>query len=295
MQVGAAVPEGGAALEGQQVHRHCPALPLVAQHPIGRHEHVVEEDLAELLASVDRGDRSHGDAGRVHVDEQRGDAPVGGVGAARAGEQHAPLRELRQARPDLLPVHGPAVVDPRRRTGEGGQVAAGAGLGEALAPRLVAAELSRHHLGRQLGAGVVDHGRHQHLGHRVDAGLHQAAGGEGLTEVATQQRRPSQAPDRLGPAAPHPAGVVGEALHLRQVGHAVLERLARRAGDRPRARRASGRVRRGTRRGPSPSTALSALGAGRVGSCGRPESRLPLFRRNVIERVCRRQPSSVRR
>ena len=57
VQVGAAVPERGAALEGQQVHRHRPALALVAERAIGRHEHVVEEDLAELLATVDRRDR----------------------------------------------------------------------------------------------------------------------------------------------------------------------------------------------------------------------------------------------
>ena len=34
----------------------------------------------------------HGDAGRVHVDEERGDAPVGRLERAGAREQHAPLR-----------------------------------------------------------------------------------------------------------------------------------------------------------------------------------------------------------
>ncbi len=38
-----------------------------------------------------------------------------------------------------------------------------------------------------------------------------------------------------------------------------------------------------------------SVGAGRVGSWARPESWAPLLRRKVMDRVCSRQPRSVRR
>ena len=51
----------------------CPSSPSVRS--IGDGD-IVEEDLGELLLAVHRLDRPDGDAGRVHVDEQRGDAFV---------------------------------------------------------------------------------------------------------------------------------------------------------------------------------------------------------------------------
>ena len=151
-------------------------------------------------------------------------------------------------------------------------------------------------VGRQLGRGVVDHRRRQHLGHRVDAGLDEVAGGERLAEVGPQQRRAAEAADPLGPAPAHPAGVVGEPLHLRQVRHLLVERAAARvvgARARRRARRASA-----SSDGPElvelhrcDRPVRARWAAGRVGSWARPESRAPLLRRNVIDRVCSRQPS----
>ena len=112
VQEGGPLPERGAALVGQEVHGHAPPLPFVAQHAIDRHDDVVEEDLGELGRAVHGLDGSHGDARRVHVDEERGDPPMGRLRRARAGEQHAPLGELGQARPHLLARDPPRVAVP---------------------------------------------------------------------------------------------------------------------------------------------------------------------------------------
>ena len=149
-------------------------------------------------------------------------------------------------------------------------------------------------VGGQLGGGVVDHRRRQHLGHRVDAGLDEAARGERLAEVGPQEGRPAQAADPFGPAPPHPARVVGRPLHLRELGHVLVEGpepVVVGRQDRVVGRRASRRAPPGTRRAPS----ARGRAAGAVGSWARPESRLPLLRRKVIERVCSRHPSAVRR
>ena len=191
------------------------------------------------------------------------------------------------------PVTRQPVVGAGRRAGKRGEVAARARLREPLAPGLVAPQQPRHHLGRQLGRGVVDHRRRQHLGHRVHAGVDEATRRERLAEVAAQQGRATEAADPLGPAPAHPAGVVGQALDRRQVRHLVVERR-RHAREQLRLVLVEPAV--------EPKTELVELhqppvdvGAGRVGSCGRPESATPLLRRKVIDRVCRRQPSGVRR
>ena len=188
-------------------------------------------------------------------------------GVARAGEEHAPVGVLGQAGPHLLPVTlqpssvrvGPA--------GQRGQVAPGPGFREALAPGLVAAEQPGHHGRGQRRRGVVDHRRRQHLGHGVDAGLHQAPGGQRLAEIGAEQRRPAQAADALGPPPAHQPGVVGEPLDLGQVGHLVVEGVRdRRIGPQVVLVLVEPVVER-------PAELLEvhqADGAGRVGSCGPP-------------------------
>ena len=269
------------------------------EDPVARHQHVVEEDLAELPGPVHRLDRPHGDAGAVHVDEQRGDPPVRGLRCPGARQQHAPLRVLGQARPDLLAVDPPAVTVAGRPAGERGQVAPRPRLGEALAPDLLAPEQARHHLCRQCLGRVVDHRRGQHLGHGVDARFDEVARREHLAEVGAQEVGAPQPADALGPTHAHEAGVVGQAHHLAQLRHLLVE------GPDPLERGSElagvlvqpvvdGRLEcvqlHCARRQP----AASADGAGRVGSCGFPESRAPLRRRKVMARVCSRHPCAVR-
>ena len=86
VQEGAAVPERGAALVGQQVHGHRPALALVAERAVDGHDARRRRTprrtpRAPWIASIGRTVMP----GRVHVDEQGGDAPVGRLGRAGAG------------------------------------------------------------------------------------------------------------------------------------------------------------------------------------------------------------------
>ena len=60
-----------------------------------------------------------------------------GIGAH---EQQSPARDVRHARPDLLPVHDPLVAVAHRRRRERRDVGTGAGLAEHLAPDLFARE-----------------------------------------------------------------------------------------------------------------------------------------------------------
>ena len=110
VEVRDALPEARRALVREDAHRDGPPAVELAEHPVGGHDDVVEEHLGELAHAVDHLDGRDGDPGRVHVDEERGDAAVARLGRAGAGEQHAPVGVLRQARPHLL-----AVDDPLRR------------------------------------------------------------------------------------------------------------------------------------------------------------------------------------
>ena len=145
VQEGDAVPEGSAPFERKEVHGDGPAVTLATQGAVEGDHDVVEEDLTELLHPVHGPEGSHGDARRVHVHEECGDAAVGGVHRACPREQHATLRVLGEAGPDLLPADVPPLTGPRGPAGQRGEIAAGARLGEALAPGLVPPKQARAH------------------------------------------------------------------------------------------------------------------------------------------------------
>ena len=63
----------------------------LAEDAVGRDDDVVEEHLGELAHAVDHLDRRDRDPGRVHVDEERGDAAVARLRRPGAGEQHAAI------------------------------------------------------------------------------------------------------------------------------------------------------------------------------------------------------------
>ena len=127
----------------------------------------------------------------------------------------------------LVHTFWPLILQPssvaRRPAGERGQVAAGPGLGEALAPDLLAAQQPGHHLGRQGCGRVVDHRRRQDLGHGVDAGLDEIARRERLSEVGAEQVGAAQPTDALGPSHAHEPGVVGQPHHLAELCHLLVE------------------------------------------------------------------------
>ena len=75
------------ALVAEQEFGVIPALVLLADQVLDRHLDVVEEHFVDLAAAVDGLDRAHGDALRLHVEHDEGDAHLllrAGIGAAQA-------------------------------------------------------------------------------------------------------------------------------------------------------------------------------------------------------------------
>ena len=196
--------------------------------------------------------------GRVHVDEERGDRfVVRGSRRAGAGEQHAPRRVLREAGPHLLAVDDPLVAALLGARGQGRQVAAGAGFGEALAPGLTARQQPRHHLRGEFGSRVVDHRRRQHLEHRVRPGLVEPAADDLLADDGPQDRGPAQPARRFRPPVAHPARVVQRAQHAQSAAPGGRPASGRRAA-------ASGRSRRARLRDPDRNSAVLGMSAAAV-------------------------------
>ena len=71
-------------LVGQRLADDRPALADAAEHGVGAGPHVVEEHLVEVVGAEHRADRPHGDARRVHRDEEHRDALVA-LARARPG------------------------------------------------------------------------------------------------------------------------------------------------------------------------------------------------------------------
>ena len=127
------------------------------------------------------------------------------------------------------------------------EVAAGTGLGEALAPQLGAGEQAGDHLARERRRREVDERRREHLDEREEPGVGEVAGRERRAELGAQQRRAAEAADPFGPAVAHPSGLVQDrldALHLRDV---LVERARRREA---RRELVVVRVEPGVKRGP---------------------------------------------
>src|SRR5207247_4735661 len=83
---------------------------------------------------------THRDVRAPHVDQEQADTMVlrrRGLGAA---EEEAPVGDVGVAGPHLLAVHDEAVAPALAARAERAQVGAGAGLGEALAPEVLARE-----------------------------------------------------------------------------------------------------------------------------------------------------------
>ena len=213
-------------------HGDRPAGADLAEHLVLGHLHVVEEDLGETGLAVDLGDRAHRHAGRVHGDEEVGQPAVAlglGVGAEDA---EAPVGEGAAAGPCLLAVEDPVAVVrrvARRARADAGQVAAGVGLGPALAPDLVAGR-HRREVARLLGLGpVLEHGG----GEQEDAVLAHPLRGPGAV-VLLLEDEPFEDPD-VAPAvfdrpAHHRPAVLEEGVLPGAVGLEAFGGIERRQG-----------------------------------------------------------------
>ena len=112
----------------------------LAEEVLGRDAHVVEEDLVELVAARHVHEGAHGEAGGVHRDHEVGDALVLRDVGVGAGEAEHVLGHVGERGPDLLAVDDVVVAVADGAGLEGGEVGAGLGLGEALAPHVFAGE-----------------------------------------------------------------------------------------------------------------------------------------------------------
>ncbi len=102
---------------------------------VGDH-HIVEEHLGEVRAAVDLTQRTHLDAGRVHVQKKDRRAPSAWVGPSRGARRASPRSDSRA--PELqtfcpLTTQPSSVTFGLRR--DRAEIRAGAGLAEELAPR----------------------------------------------------------------------------------------------------------------------------------------------------------------
>ena len=115
-----------------------PPAVLGPDEVVGRDADVGEEDLVErvLARHVDEG--ADLDPRRIHRADEVADALVLRGRRVGASEQDAPAGDVGVARPHLLPVDHVVVAVALGPRGQRGEVGAGAGLGEELAPELLA-------------------------------------------------------------------------------------------------------------------------------------------------------------
>ena len=146
----------GDTFVGQGVLRELPAAVLFADEVLSGETNVGEEDLVEQMHAGHLDDRRHFDAGQIHRHDEVAQACVLRRVGVRARQQDPELRRVRERRPDLLTVDDVLVAFLERARRDVGEVAAGLGLAEELAPDLVGRK-HRHDVAVLLLVGAVLH------------------------------------------------------------------------------------------------------------------------------------------
>src|SRR3546814_14927897 len=85
-----------------------PPLPPLADQCAVRHEHVVEENLVEVVMPRHVDDRADRDAGRIEVDQQLAEPRITLAAFLGADEREHDVREMRAGGPDFLAEIGRA-------------------------------------------------------------------------------------------------------------------------------------------------------------------------------------------
>ena len=179
---------------------------------------VGQEHLVELGPARHLAERSHLDAGGAHVEEEERDALVPRRVGIGPGHEDAPVADPPAGAPHLLTVDDETVAVLFSAGGERGQVAAGTGLGEQLAPHLLAPQgraqvalaLLRRAEAQDAAAGQhqtdhVEHRRHAGGGALLDPGRGVL---DGQPAAAVLDRPVQPGPAGLGQAPlPRPPGV----------------------------------------------------------------------------------------
>src|SRR6267378_3142006 len=161
LALGVADAAGAHPLVAEQVLGHRPPLALLVHEVLDGNLDLVEEDLVHLLAAVQQDDGPHRDAGRVHVDQQEGDAVLA-LARIRVGAHEAedPVGVVSERGPDLLARDDVVAVLPLGARLERGQVRARARLRISLAPEVRAVVDARQEaLLLGLRAELQQHGR----------------------------------------------------------------------------------------------------------------------------------------
>jgi hypothetical protein len=117
-----------------------PSLIQLSDEVLPRYSHVLEEHLVEAFVARHLHQRPDGDPGRLHVDQNVGDAVVLRRAWVGTGEAKHPIGELRVRSPNLLAVDNEKVADQLRARLERRQIGAGSRLGVALTPDVLGIE-----------------------------------------------------------------------------------------------------------------------------------------------------------
>ena len=164
-------PRDARSLVAEQILRVGPPAIFLADEIVERHLHVLEEDFVDLVIFVERDDRTHGDARRLHVDQEERDALLlfrGRIGAHEA-EHHVGV--LAERRPGLLAVDDVVIALAIGARSERREIGAGAGFRVSLAPPVGAVEDARQIVGLLRVAAVFhQHGRDHRYPERQHAG-----------------------------------------------------------------------------------------------------------------------------
>ena len=188
----------------QQVLGVGPALVLFADQVVGRHLDVVKPHLVDLMFTVHRDDGPHGDAGAVHVDQQKADAGLRFAVSAGAHQAEDPVAKLAQRGPGFLAIDDELVAVSNGAGLERGQVRTRARLAVALAPpHLTTGDAGQKALLLLRGAKRHDHRGHHHRAKRQDAW--RAGQGALFFKQVFLHRGPARATKLGGPAVAQPA------------------------------------------------------------------------------------------
>ena len=132
---------------------------------------------------------------------------------------------MRPAGPQLLAVDHPPVAVLTRSRPHRTQITAGIGLGEPLAPELLASQQPRKDAFDEVGSAELGHRRPEDFVHRPRRGVHQCAAGELLAEDRAQDRRTPEAADPRWPSPAHPTGFEQRPLHATLVVQLCVDAL----------------------------------------------------------------------
>src|SRR5262249_45211331 len=147
----------GLALVTHHGHGHGPSLAGPADHVGGRDAGPVEVHLPEFPGdTVDHAQGPLLDARLAHGHGERGQPAVPGDVRIGASEQHAPLRGVRVAGPDLVAVDHVLVSRQLRAGRERPQIGPGLWLAESLAPAVAAVDDARQEPRLHVVAAVTE-------------------------------------------------------------------------------------------------------------------------------------------